>query len=60
MSDRKSDGKFLPGHSIKGGGRPLNSRNRVTTHLLNVLCKDFEEHGEAVVKICRVEMHNTA
>jgi hypothetical protein len=49
-------GKFLPGHSpTPGGGRPVGTRNRLTTHLLNVLCKDFEEHGEAVVKITRIE-----
>jgi hypothetical protein len=52
--DRTEKGKFLPGHGI-AGGRPVNSRNRLTTHLLNVLCKDFEEHGEAVVKITRIE-----
>jgi hypothetical protein len=45
--------KFLPGNT--SGGRPVGSRNRVTSHFLNVLCKDFEENGEAVVKICRIE-----
>jgi len=48
--------KFQPGHlPTPGGGRPAGSRNKITTHLLNVLCKDFQENGEAVVKICRIE-----
>jgi hypothetical protein len=48
--------KFLPGHApTPGGGRPAGSRNRLTTHLLNVLCRDFESNGEAVVRICRIE-----
>jgi hypothetical protein len=45
--------KFQPGHI--GGGRPMGSKNRITSHFLNTLCKDFEENGEAVVKICRIE-----
>jgi hypothetical protein len=48
--------KFQPGHlPTPGGGRPAGSRNKITTHLLNVLCQDFQENGEAVVKICRIE-----
>jgi hypothetical protein len=43
--------RFLPGNS----GRPAGARNRLTSQLLNVLCKDFEENGEAVVKITRIE-----
>jgi hypothetical protein len=45
--------KFLPGNV--SGGRPAGSRNKITTHLLNVLCKDFQENGESVVRICRIE-----
>jgi hypothetical protein len=48
--------RFQLGHApTPGGGRPAGSRNKITTHLLNVLCKDFQENGEAVVKICRIE-----
>jgi hypothetical protein len=54
MNEQQRDPKtnrFLPGNS----GRPAGTRNRLTSHLLNVLCKDFEENGEAVVKITRIE-----
>jgi hypothetical protein len=52
--DRKEDGKFLPGHSVKGG-KPAGTRNKLTTMLLSALVADFAEFGPAAVKIMRVE-----
>ena len=53
MSDRKPN-QFQPGHP-GGPGRPKNSRNRLSTKFLDALAKDFEEHGEGVLKIVRAE-----
>jgi len=43
---------------VKGqpsGGRRQGARNRLTTKFLESLAKDFEEHGEGIIKIARVE-----
>jgi hypothetical protein len=45
--------RFLPGNG--GGGRPRGSRNRLQSSFLNALARDFEEHGEAALKCCRLE-----
>jgi hypothetical protein len=52
--DRKPDGKFIPGHGIKGG-RIAGSRNRLTTMLLDALVADFDQFGAAAVKLMRIE-----
>ena len=54
MDERDDKGKFLPGHSIKGG-KPTGTRNKLTTMLLNTLVADFEQFGPAAVRIMRVE-----
>src|SRR5262245_43715367 len=39
----------------KQGGRRKGSRDKIATALLEAIAKDFEEHGEEVIKIARVE-----
>src|SRR6266567_9409942 len=38
-----------------GPGRPIGSRARLSKAFLDKLAADFEEHGEGVIKIARVE-----
>jgi len=49
---RNSNGTFLPGHSA---GRPRGARNRLQSSFLHALASDFEAHGAAAIKICRME-----
>src|SRR5262245_37781137 len=49
---RNSNGTFLPGHSA---GRPRGARNRLQSSFLHALASDFEAHGAAAIKICRIE-----
>jgi hypothetical protein len=51
MTDRNSKGQFLPGSP----GRPKGSRNRLQADFIYALAKDFEEHGEGVIRIVRAE-----
>jgi hypothetical protein len=37
------------------GGRPRGPRNRLSKAFVDALAKDFAEHGDAAVKILRVE-----
>ena len=39
----------------KIGGRRKGSRDKIATALLEAIAKDFEQHGEEVVRIARVE-----
>jgi transcriptional/translational regulatory protein YebC/TACO1 len=39
----------------KIGGRRKGSRDKIATALLEAIAKDFEHHGEEVVRIARVE-----
>ena len=39
----------------KTGGRVKGVRNKISQAFLEALAKDFEEHGEAAIKIMRVE-----
>lgn len=45
---------FLKGRE-KSGGRRTGSRHRISTALLEAFAKDFEQHGEDVIRIARVE-----
>jgi hypothetical protein len=54
MTERKPDGKFLPGHGVTGG-RVAGSRNRLTGAFLEALAQDFEQGGAAAIKIVRIE-----
>jgi hypothetical protein len=39
----------------KTGGRRKGSRDRIESKMLEAIARDFEEHGEEAIKICRVE-----
>ena len=47
--------RFKPGHS----GRPRGTRNVLTRDFIAALAKEFEEHGEAALKIVRIESPET-
>lgn len=47
------DTRFQPGESGNSLGRPLGSRNRLSEKFLDALCRDWEEHGPAVLKTVR-------
>jgi hypothetical protein len=40
------------------GGRRKGSRDRIETKMLEAIARDFEEHGEEAIKICRLERPN--
>jgi hypothetical protein len=40
------------------GGRAKGVRNRLSHSFLEALHKDFEEHGEEAIRICRIEKPN--
>jgi hypothetical protein len=46
--------QFKPGRP-KTGGRRKGTRDRISTALLEVIAKDFEEHGDEAVRIARIE-----
>jgi hypothetical protein len=43
--------QFTPGSR----GRPIGARNRLTNALLTKVADDFEQHGDAVIRITRIE-----
>jgi hypothetical protein len=43
------------GQKSPGSGRAKGARNRISAAFLTALAADFEEHGEAAIKIMRVE-----
>jgi hypothetical protein len=45
---------FQPGQP-KSGGRAKGVRNRLSHTFLEALQKDFAEHGEEAIRICRIE-----
>lgn len=45
------NGQFKPGNS----GRPLGSRNKLQASFIEALAKDFEENGQGVLNIVRLE-----
>ena len=40
---------------FQSAGRRRGARNRLSTAFLEALTKDFEEHGEGIIKIARME-----
>jgi hypothetical protein len=46
--------QFKRGHP-SGGGRRKGSRDKIATSLLEGIAKDFGQHGEEAIKICRIE-----
>ena len=47
--------RFGAGNRANPGGKPVNARNRITAKFLDVLSKDFDEHGEAAIIATRKE-----
>ena len=45
--------RFKPGESGHPGGKPVGSRNQLTSAFLKALAKDFDEHGAAAIAECR-------
>ena len=45
---------FTSGHNASLGRKP-GSRNRLQGAFVSALAKDFEEHGEGVIRIARIE-----
>jgi hypothetical protein len=45
--------RFKPGQSGNPGGKPKNSRNRLTTAFLNALANDFDAHGVKAIRDAR-------
>ena len=45
---------FAPGNNASLGRKP-GSRNRLQGAFVSALAKDFEEHGEGVIRIARIE-----
>ena len=45
---------FQPGRP-KTGGRTKGTRNKLGSVFLEKLLKEFDEHGEEAIRICRVE-----
>ena len=50
--DRKT-GMFGPGSG--GPGRPKGARNLLQKRFIEALAKEFDEHGDGVIRIVRVE-----
>jgi hypothetical protein len=42
-------------HELRRTGRPKGSRNLLQRAFIQALAKDFEEHGEGVIRIVRIE-----
>src|SRR5512136_290731 len=51
---RDNHGRFLPGNTGCGGGRPRGSRNRLGEMFLQALAQDFDEHGAEAIAECRL------
>jgi hypothetical protein len=48
-------GQLLPGTGRLGPGRTPGSRVKLQLKFCDALAKDFEEHGEGVIRIARIE-----
>lgn len=61
MSDEKKpnlppiETRFKPGQSGNPGGLAKGTRNKLNASFLNALAKDFQEHGEDAIRMCREE-----
>jgi hypothetical protein len=50
LAERDAEGRFLTGNS--GGGRRRGSRNKLTETFVDIIAKDFAEHGaEAIERV---------
>jgi len=50
----KQDTRFKPGQSGNPSGRPKGARSRLGEQFIQALADDFEENGEAVIKMVRL------
>jgi hypothetical protein len=48
-------GRFKPGNTGAGGGRPKGSRNKIGEQFLTDLQADWDENGAEAIKACRTE-----
>jgi hypothetical protein len=48
--------QFRPGQSGNPGGKPVQSRNRITRAFLGALADGFDEHGQSAIVACREQM----
>jgi hypothetical protein len=48
-------GRFQPGNTGAGGGRPKGSRNKIGEQFLTDLQADWDENGVEAIKACRAE-----
>lgn len=61
MSDEKPrnlppiETRFKKGQSGNPGGLAKGTRNKLNASFLNALAKDFQEHGEDAIRLCREE-----
>jgi hypothetical protein len=49
--ERNERGQIMPG----SGGRQPGTRNKLQGDFIDALAKDFQEHGEGVIRIVRTE-----
>src|SRR5262249_34414712 len=47
--------RFESGNTFGKNGRPRAAKNKLHRSFVEALAKDFEEHGEGAIRICRVE-----
>jgi hypothetical protein len=47
---RDERGRWLPGHTPPGAGRPISSRQKISEKLLADLAAVWERHGESVLE----------
>jgi hypothetical protein len=51
MTHRRSNGTF----SSPSAGRPRGIRNLLQRRFIEALARDFDEHGEGIIRVVRVE-----
>src|SRR5262249_57301735 len=47
--------RFESGNTFGKNGRPRGAKNKLHRSFVEALAKDFEEHGEGAIVVCRVE-----
>jgi hypothetical protein len=49
-ADRGASGRFLPGHSIRTGGRPKGARTKLSEHFLTDLHSEWKRRGKKALE----------